>query len=103
MQVGFVTVRTLAAWLRLDKVTFCCCKLFLCFVAVTFFSFLVSVLFVAVELDKIRKPLHLLVAVGSYFLLLPFSFHTASRGAFLFFSVLFGVDNVAYCIFKKQF
>ena len=35
------------------------------FVAVTFFSFIVSVLFVAVGLDKIRKPLHLLVGFSS--------------------------------------
>ena len=74
MQVGFVSVRALAAWLWLDKVTFCCCKLFLRFVAITVFSFLVSVLFVAVGLDKIRKPLHLLVAVGSYFFVCRFHF-----------------------------
>jgi hypothetical protein len=37
MQVGFVTLFVLPVWLRLDKETFCRCKLFSSFVAVTSF------------------------------------------------------------------
>ena len=88
--------------MRLDKVTFCCCKLFLNFVAVTSFKFLLSTFFVAVGSDNIRKPLPFSVAAGSYFFRLQFSFYTASCSAFIFWWQ-FSVDNLAFCFFKKQF
>ena len=98
LQVGFVTVRVLAAWLRLDKVTFYRCKLFLSLVAVTSFSLPVLVFFVTVGLHKIRKPSLLLAAVDAYFFRLLFSFQNAYHGAFSI-SWPFGVDNVAFSIF----
>jgi len=58
MQAGFVTVFVVAAWLRWDKVTFCRCKLFLSFVAVTSFWFLFSAFFVAVGSDNQLKPFY---------------------------------------------
>ena len=67
MQAGFVTVLVVAAWLRLDKVTFCNCKILLNFVAVTSFQFVACMFLVAVGLDKIRKPLLFSVAAGLCF------------------------------------
>ena len=43
LQVGFVTVRVLSAWLRLDKVTFYRCKLFLSFTAFSLIRMVVLV------------------------------------------------------------
>ena len=102
MQSGFVTAFVLAAWLGLDKVTFCCCKLFLNFVAVTSFKFLLSTFFVAVGLDNELKPSPFRLLLARAFFVCCFHF-IPQVAVLLFFGGSFSVDNLALCIFKKQF
>ena len=85
-----------------DSLALCFFKISFQFVAVTSFQLLVFVFFVAVGLDKIRKPLLFSVAAGLYFFSCCFSFHTAGCSAFVF-QLRFSVDRLALCFFINQF